>query len=76
MTDKRGLALPLLEELAAEVDRYHVEDWETKEWSARVWGALYRCYKGAGDGSAEKARQAYARLCRLDITQALAWGEE
>jgi type VI secretion system protein ImpA len=77
MTDKKGLALPLLEELAAEIDRCHIEDWESKEWSARVWGALYRCYKGAqaGDG-AEKARQAYARLCRLDITQALAWGEE
>jgi type VI secretion system protein ImpA len=46
--------------------------------SARVWGALYRCLRasGADVGAAERLRQVFTRLCRLDINQAMMFGDE
>jgi type VI secretion system protein ImpA len=77
MANNLRVALPLLEELARQVDEFHLEQWEDEELCARVWGALYRCLKGLGpeNGPADRAREVYTRLCRLDINQALHFGE-
>jgi type VI secretion system protein ImpA len=77
LVNNRRVALPLLEELARQVDEFHLEQWEDEELCARVWGALYRCLKGLGseNGSADRLHQVYTRLCRLDIHQALSYGE-
>jgi type VI secretion system protein ImpA len=73
------LALPLAEDLAKQVDEYRLEEWEDERLSARVWAALYRCLNdaaGSADAArAERARQAFARLCRLDVGQALGFSD-
>ena len=73
------VALPLLEELARQVDEFHLEQWEDEQWIARVWSAYYRCLKVAGGSDpamADRLRQAYTRLCRLDVNHALIFGED
>jgi type VI secretion system protein ImpA len=72
------LALPLAEDLARQVDEFHLEQWEDEAWSARVWATLYRCLQNAGtaNGNAERLQQVFTRLCRLDINQALVHAKE
>lgn len=70
------VALPLLDELARQIDEFHLEQWEDEALCARVWGALYRALRASGaaagdDGRADRLQEAYTRLCRLDIHQAL-----
>lgn len=71
------IALPLLEELAKQIDEFHLEQWEEESLCARVWGALYRALRdsGAGEenGQAGRLRDVYTRLCRLDINQAMSY---
>jgi type VI secretion system ImpA/VasJ family protein len=67
------LAVPLLEELAEQVDRYHLDEWEPRDVAARVFSALYQCCEQEKDGSGDyeaRARQSFARLCRLDVSRA------
>jgi type VI secretion system protein ImpA len=73
MVNNHRLALPLSEDLARQVDEFHLEQWEDEAWSARVWATLYRCLRhaGAANGNAERLQSVFTRLCRLDINQAL-----
>jgi type VI secretion system protein ImpA len=76
MVNNARLALPLAEDLSRQVDEFRLEEWEEERLSARVWSALYRSLRaGEGDGRSERAREVFARLCRLDIGQALAYGD-
>jgi type VI secretion system protein ImpA len=77
MAGNPRLALPLAEDLAKQVDEFRLEEWEDERLNARVWAALYRCLKDAsGDGSlADRAGEAFARLCRLDVGQALGFAD-
>jgi len=71
--NRRGVALPLAEELARQVDEYRLERWEDSELCGRAWALLYRCLRAAADGcTSERSRWAFARLCRLDVEHALA----
>lgn len=74
MANRHQVALPLSEDLARLVDEFRLEEWESEQLCARVWAAFYRCLRavGAGSPAAEKLPQVFARLCRLDINQALA----
>jgi hypothetical protein len=78
MVNHHRVALPLSEDLARQVDEFRLEQWEDEQLSARVWGALYRCLRasGADVGAAERLRQVFTRLCRLDINQAMMFGDE
>lgn len=78
MVNHHRVALPLSEDLARQVDEYRLEQWEDEQLSARVWGALYRCLRasGADVGAAERLQQVFTRLCRLDIDQAMLFGDE
>jgi type VI secretion system protein ImpA len=78
MVNHHRVALPLSEDLARQVDEYRLEQWEDEQLSARVWGALYRCLRasGADVGAAERLQQVFTRLCRLDIHQAMMFGDE
>ncbi len=78
MANHHRVALPLSEDLARQVDEYRLEQWEDEQLSARVWGALYRCLRAsaADTGSPERLQQAFTRLCRLDINQAMMLGDE
>ena len=72
--DHPGVALPLLDDLAHQVDEFRLDQWEDEHLIARVWGALYRCLRSSGGAEPpERLSLVHARLCRLDINQALAY---
>lgn len=67
------LALPLFESLDEEGRRHTLEEWEPA-LSVEVVKCLWQCYSALpkGEGVGEKAAQVYSRLCRLDLTAAMA----
>src|SRR4030095_12473673 len=67
------LALPLFESLDEEGRRHTLEEWEPG-LSVEVVKCLWQCYSALpkGEGVGEKAAQVYSRLCRLDLTAAMA----
>jgi type VI secretion system protein VasJ len=71
---RAALAVPQLEALDGEAERGALEQWEP-ELAVEVVKLLWQCYSSlskSGEGMAEKAGRAYARLCRLDLTTAMA----
>jgi type VI secretion system protein ImpA len=76
-TSRPRLAIAILEELAKQIDDLKLDNWESPELLGRVWGRLYKSYKGDEPGSERAARAAalFDRLCRLDPWQALRWDE-
>lgn len=76
-TTRTRLAIAILEELAKQIDDLKLDHWESPELLGRVWGRLYRSYKGDEPGSERAARAAalFDRLCRIDPWQALRWDE-
>jgi hypothetical protein len=70
------IALPILEQLTAEIDQRRLEDWERNDALAYPIELLIRCLdsNGASNGSDPSERQRlYARLCLLDPVRALNW---
>jgi len=65
-----NMAFPILRELAEEIDRRKLEEWETREVLAQPLALYYRCLDKLGQDNAEK-QAVYERLCRLDPMQAL-----
>lgn len=66
----REIALPILEQLATEIDERHLQDWEHGEALAYPIDLLIRCLDADGPDSSNR-KQLYARLCRLDPVRAL-----
>ena len=65
-----NVAQPVLLELAAEIERRKLEDWEAAEVLAHPLVLLYRCLAKV-EASDEEKRKLYARICWLDPSQAL-----
>ena len=75
LTSRRTqLARAILEELAEQIEKFHLEDWESSELVCGVWAPLYRLYN-ADSSYADRAKELFEKLCRLDPWQALACGE-
>ena len=67
------IAQPILDQLAAEMDRRGLEGWESSSMIAHPLVLLYRCLDRAG--AADEVKQTiYDRICRLDPMQALTCG--
>jgi type VI secretion system ImpA/VasJ family protein len=66
---RADFALPLLEDLARQIDTLHLDHWEDGSLLAQVFAGLYRCLKTSDP---ERARLVYSRLCQLDLSLALA----
>jgi len=64
------VAVPILQALAAEIERHKLEDWESPELLAQPLALLYRCL-GKDEGSAEERQRLYSWICRLDPLQAM-----
>jgi hypothetical protein len=74
---RERLARLILEELAEQIDKFQLEQWESSDLISAVWTQLYRLYKRP-DGSssdADRADKLYERLCKLDPWQALGCAE-
>jgi type VI secretion system protein ImpA len=65
-----AIAVPILQELAAEIERHKLEDWEPPELLAEPLVLLYRCLTKAG-GSTDECQKLYSWICRLDPLQAI-----
>jgi type VI secretion system protein ImpA len=70
-TKHEAIAFPILVELADEIDRRKLEEWEDPALVAQPLALLYRCSEKLGKTDAEKEK-IYQKLCRLDPGQALA----
>jgi hypothetical protein len=64
---KQVVAKPILEDLAGEVEKRRLDEWEAADTVAHALVLLYRCME---DG--ERKQQLYNWICRLDPVQALA----
>jgi len=64
---KQMVAKPILEDLASEVEKRKLDEWEAGDTVAHALVLLYRCME---DG--ERKQQLYNWICRLDPVQALA----
>ena len=69
-TGHEGIAFPILQELAAEIDRRKLEDWESADLLAQPLALLYSCLSKNG-GNAEERQKLYSWICRLDPLQAM-----
>jgi type VI secretion system protein ImpA len=67
------IALPILEQITAEVDTRGLEGWETPALVAQPFCLLYKCLEKSKADPAVK-QKIYDRICRLDPLQALACG--
>jgi type VI secretion system protein ImpA len=70
-TKHEAIAYPILVELAEEIDRRKLEEWEEPSLVAQPLALLFRCSEKLGRNDAEKEK-IYQKLCRLDPAQALA----
>ena len=68
-TGHQTIAFPILQELAGEIERRALEQWEAAEMVAQPLAMLYKCM--ASNGSPEEAQKLYSWICRLDPLQAL-----
>ncbi len=69
-TKHEAIAYPILVELAEEIERRKLEEWEEPSVVAQPLALLYRCAEKLGRDDAEKEK-IYQKLCRLDPGQAL-----
>ena len=69
-TGHEAIAVPILQELAAEIERRKLEDWESPELLARPLALLYRCLGKSGDDAGQRVKL-YSWICRLDPLMAM-----
>jgi len=65
-----AIALPILQEAAAEIERRKLEDWESREVVAHPLAMLYKCL-ARQDGALEERQRLYSWICRLDPVEAM-----
>ena len=64
------IAMPILEELLAQIDAYKLEEWEAGDMVAEPLALMHRCLQKLS-GDAARIQSLYLRICRLDPLQAL-----
>jgi type VI secretion system protein ImpA len=69
-TGHDAIAFPILQELAGEIERRKLEDWESPDMIAQPLALLYRCLARA-DSNVEEQQKLYSWICRLDPLQAM-----
>jgi type VI secretion system protein ImpA len=68
-TRNESLAYPILTELAEEIDRRRLDEWEEGAWLAKALGLLLNCLDKLGVDESVK-QQVFQKICRLDPMQA------
>jgi type VI secretion system protein ImpC len=70
--NKLDAAILVLEDLSEQIDRYHLEEWESPKLVTQVWDLLRRAYlltAGPGADVQERTGTLLRRICRLDPTR-------
>jgi type VI secretion system protein ImpA len=67
---REAIALPILSDLAAEIEQRKLEEWEAADAVAHPLTLLFRCLSQM-DQNAEERQRLYNQICRLDPVQAL-----
>ena len=67
---REEMARPILEELATEIEKRGLENWEMPDVISRPLALLYRCLVKL-DGDYAERQALYARVCRLNPLEAL-----
>ncbi len=67
-----GMARNILEEVVKEVDSRKLEEWESSETLAQPLALFYQAL-GDSEEDQQRKRELYAKICRLDPSQALAF---
>jgi type VI secretion system protein ImpC len=70
---RRDLASAILENLAGEIDRCHLDEWEGPGFALRTWMLLREVYEDDRTlpNAAERSHALLQRICRLDPSKAL-----
>ena len=68
---QEAVACPILQELAEEIERRKLYEWEAPDVVAHPLTLLFRCLHKL-NGNAEERQRVYRQICRLDPVQALA----
>ena len=69
-----AVAMPILDQLIANVEEHKLEDWEEGEVVAAPMALLYRVLEKT-DGDADQRQSLYLRICRLDPIQAISFAQ-
>ncbi|HTP34818.1 MAG TPA: type VI secretion system protein TssA [Candidatus Acidoferrales bacterium] len=69
-TGHEAVAFPILQELASEIERRKLEDWELPETIAQPLALLYGCL-ARSNSSPDERQKLYSWICRLDPLQAM-----
>jgi type VI secretion system protein ImpA len=69
-TGNESIALPILRDLVAEIERRHLDEWEDSELIGLPLQLLYNCLTRLGTSGTE-TQELHARLCRVDPARAL-----
>ncbi|HTU43526.1 MAG TPA: type VI secretion system contractile sheath large subunit [Bryobacteraceae bacterium] len=70
--NKLDAAILVLEDLSEQIDRYHLEEWESPKLVTQVWDLLRRAYlltAGREADVQERSAALLRRICRLDPTR-------
>jgi type VI secretion system protein ImpA len=66
---RQEIASPILTDLASEIERRKLEDWESPDMIAHPLALLYQCM--SRDAAPEERQKLYSWICRLDPLQAM-----
>jgi type VI secretion system protein ImpC len=72
-TRRLDIAVLILEGLAEQIDRHHLEEWESSKLVGHVWDLLRHCYQLTSSPTAadERCAALLRRICRIDPDRAL-----
>jgi type VI secretion system protein ImpA len=71
------LSRPIIEELYALMEELHLDRWESPIWISEVIDAFYQCLTRGehSDEDLSKAKMLFQKLCTLDVTKAIPYGQ-
>ena len=71
------LSRPIIEELYALMEELHLDRWESPIWISEVIDVFYQCLTRGkpSDEDLSKAKMLFQKLCTLDVTKAIPYGQ-
>ena len=69
-----AVAMPILEQLIADIESHKLEEWEAGELVAAPMALLYRVLEKT-EGDSGTRHSLYLRICRLDPIQAISFSQ-